>query len=448
MVTERQNPASREAFQRRQRIVRNLLSTQPFFANLALTMPFVEDNTRKTIASDGETIRYNAEWMRQAHGDEIKYAVARLVWACALKHHTRRGDRDYAKWQQASQMVTLPLLREAGLTNERGGVESSIEQAYLTLPDNPDSDKDQDGDGDDSAGGGAGGGQNGPPSQDPNGQGEIMDSPSSKKPDEGQSDGKASGQPQQGDGQQGDGQQGDGDDGGQGQQRTDQETRIRDEEQKWDRAMHQAHQMAKRQGNMPGNVSEEIEGFHRHPADWRTMLRRYMTEQAKMDYSWSHPNRRFIDDGLYLPSQRSEGTCDIVFAVDTSASLDNRALAAIWSEIRGICQEIEPGTITLIECDTHVRHVSEYPGGDLPEKVEMHGRGGTAFVPVFEYVEDESLDPKFLIYLTDLECYGYGEEPPYPVFWACANDGGFTERVRPPYGDVIDMELNNALAWR
>ena len=32
-----------------------------------------------------------------------------------------------------------------------------------------------------------------------------------------------------------------------------------------------------------------------------------MTDAANSDYSWSVPNRRFIDSGLYLPSIRSEG---------------------------------------------------------------------------------------------------------------------------------------------
>ena len=36
--------------------------------------------------------------------------------ACALKHHTRRGERDPERWQMASQLVTHALIRDAGFT--------------------------------------------------------------------------------------------------------------------------------------------------------------------------------------------------------------------------------------------------------------------------------------------------------------------------------------------
>ena len=63
----------------------------------------------------------------------------RRAWcmACALKHHTRRGDRDPERWQLASQLVTHGLLRDAGFVlppdaEAWDGV--SVEQAYDRLP--------------------------------------------------------------------------------------------------------------------------------------------------------------------------------------------------------------------------------------------------------------------------------------------------------------------------
>ena len=73
------------------------------------------------------------------------------------------------------------------------------------------------------------------------------------------------------------------------------------EEQAWDEAMHQAASRARAQGNAPGAVEETIRQAHRSILDWRPLLRRYMTDAARRDYSWSVPNRRFIDSGLYLP---------------------------------------------------------------------------------------------------------------------------------------------------
>ena len=79
------------------------------------------------------------------------------------------------------------------------------------------------------------------------------------------------------------------------------------EEQAWDEAMHQAASLARAQGNAPGAVEETIRQAHRSILDWRSLLRRYMTDAARRDYSWSVPNRRFIDSGLYLPSMHSKG---------------------------------------------------------------------------------------------------------------------------------------------
>ena len=51
----------------------------------------------------------------------IKTALARVVLACALKHHTRRGGRDPERWQRASQLVTHGLLRDAGFVTATRG---------------------------------------------------------------------------------------------------------------------------------------------------------------------------------------------------------------------------------------------------------------------------------------------------------------------------------------
>ena len=71
--------------------------------------------------------------MADTDADQIKTALARVVLACALKHHTRRGGRDPERWQRASQLVTHGLLRDAGfaLPPEAEAWDGiSAEQAY------------------------------------------------------------------------------------------------------------------------------------------------------------------------------------------------------------------------------------------------------------------------------------------------------------------------------
>ena len=114
-----------------------LLRDQPFFGSLALRLPIRADATRETLASDGKDIRYAPQWVADTDADHIKTALARVVLACALKHHTRRGGRDPERWQRASQLVTHGLLRDAGfaLPPEAEAWDGiSAEQAYDRLP--------------------------------------------------------------------------------------------------------------------------------------------------------------------------------------------------------------------------------------------------------------------------------------------------------------------------
>ena len=59
-------------------------------------------------------------------------------------------------------------------------------------------------------------------------------------------------------------------------------------------------------------------------------------QRSKQRLQLVSPHRRFIDQGLYLPSIRSEGIDTIAVIIDTSASLPPQTLAEIWSEVREI----------------------------------------------------------------------------------------------------------------
>ena len=415
----------RESAQRMKRCISSLLNTQSFFSTLALRLELTQDKSRKTIAADGERVRYNPEWVSTASADEIKAAVARVVLSCALKHHTRRNGRDYAKWQEASKLVTLPFLREANLTNQQGGLDMSIERAYETIPDTDDDDDGDDGDGDGGGGSmsisgkGGGGDQDGedgedgedgdgdgdgdqekqPQSKDSDGTGEIMDSPTKKGPG--------------------------------------QKEELQRIEQDWDNAMHQAASIAKAEGNLPGYFAEKIGDAHKSEVDWRTILRRYMTAITNRDFSWARPNRRFIDSGLYLPSLHSEAMPFMVFAIDTSGSVDSAAINQIWSEVRDICNEVNPEYVEVIQCDTHVRSVERYSANDLPGELDILGRGGTAFSPVFKQVELSMEQPVCLVYGTDMGSSDYGPPPPYPVIWAAVDTWG--PPTKPPFGEMVEV---------
>ena len=429
--------------------VTELLRKQPFFGSLALRLPLRADPSRKTLASDGQEIRYSPAWVAETAAHAIEAAIARTVLACALKHHTRRRARDPERWQRASQLVTHPLLRDAGFTlppDAEAWEGLSVEEAYDRLPE-----PDEDGEAgnpappststDSSLSSPSSGGQpeaeqgndpsaddtgndpcdtnsdsepgrstpdasgDAPPSHDPSGTGEVMDSPATGGCEGPEADLS-------------------------GSARTA-------EEQAWDEAMHQAASLAKAEGKLPGAVKETVRGAHVAKLDWRTLLRRYMADAAKSDYSWSAPNRRFIDGGLYLPSIRSEGIGTLAVIIDTSGSLPAGTLAEFWTEVREIAADIQPERVVLLQVDTAVRDAAEHSAFDLPEEVVVRGRGGTDFRPGFAWLDERGIRPGACLYFTDMACSRYPDtEPDYPVLWIDWSDPP-SDFARAPWGERI-----------
>ena len=420
-----------------------LLREQPFFGSLALRLPIRADATRETVASDGREIRYSPRWVAEAQAHVIETAMARVVLACALKHHTRRGQRDPEHWQRASQLVTHGLLRDAGFTlppDAEAWDGISVEQAYDRLPEPDPEDDDGDCGGNVPSGNGGAGAPNTPPETDPGGDDDSSrsdDASGDSNPQDGDNqDTGADAQPScdpSGTGEVMDAPA----DSGQGSAGPSPADVVA-EEQAWDEAMHQAASLAKAQRRMPGAVEETVHGAHTSTVDWRTLLRRYMTDASKSDYSWSLPNRRFIDSGLYLPSIRSEGIDTIAVIVDTSGSLPARTLAAFWAEVREVAAELQPERVILLQVDAAVQDAAEY-AADLPDEIAIRGRGGTDFRPGFAWLEEHDIRPGVCLYLTDMLCSSYPETaPPFDVIW-CNYGQPPGDWNREPWGERIDL---------
>ena len=423
--------------------VTELLRKQPFFGSLVLRLPLRADPTRRTLASDGAEIRYSSRWVAETDAHLIETAMARVVMACALKHHTRRRGREPERWQQASQLVTHALLRDAGFTlppEAEAWEDVSVEQAYERLSDPGDggsgdggntsqaaeaasagaagqpspggdgdesgdpSDPDDEGDGGEGSPRGPDGSSGAPPSHDPSGTGEVMDADSRERQ-------------------------------GSGSNETSVDTAA--EEQAWDEAMHQALNIARAEGKVPGSVEETVRNAHASTLDWQALLRRYMTGAAKRDYSWSAPNRRLIDSGLYLPSIRSEGIDTIAVIIDTSDSVPAGTLGQFWAELREIVAEIRPERVFVLQVDAALQDAAEYGPDDLPDEITLKGRGGTDFRPGFEWLDEQGIQPSVCLYLTDMECSSYPEaEPPYPILF-CDWSPSPSEQNPQPWGECI-----------
>ena len=187
----------------------------------------------------------------------------------------------------------------------------------------------------------------------------------------------------------------------------------------------QAAQQAEKRGQLPGSLKELVKNARQAQVDWKERCWDAAKGSTITDYTWRTPNRRRLQDGIYLPSLLKEGAGEIVIGLDTSGSGSRDAFAQFAGEVLAICEEVQPSALHLLYCDTAL-HPESYEREDLDDvKIVRKGGGGTSFVPVFDWVEDRIADgedaPQCVIYLTD----GYGTEPDYepdyPVLWVCCS---------------------------
>lgn len=353
-----------------------LIMDQPFFGTLALRLILVERFDIPTLAVDGKHIFYNPDFIAKLELPLVKSAVAHEVMHCVLDHVTRRGDRDPEGWNIAGDYVGNAILKDAGFQLGDGWLYDpqyngmTTDHVYSLLPKT----------------GGKGGGGSAPPGtssdsfwtpDSPNGPlCDVMQTPFD-----------------------------------------DRELEAQD----WKVATIQAANAAKAQGRLTGALQRFVDEITDTKVDWKEQLRRFITERSKEDYSWTHANRHFLSQGIYIPSLYSETMGEVVIVIDTSGSIDDPTLKAFASEIEAIRDNARPARTHVIYCDCSIDHVAEFEVNDL-FRIETHGGGGTDFRPPFEYVNEHSIRPACLVYLTDL--YGsWPDHPPeYPVMWVCTTD--------------------------
>ena len=394
-----------------------LLNSQPFFGMIALGMPVIWTDKVKTMGVDGVNLYANESFVDSLDHNELAGVIAHECLHVALLHPTRRGNRNPKGWNiatdyainaelkkaiAASSEYLLALPEDALYNPDYEGL--SADDIYNRLPRESDRGKDE-------------------PEDDETGEGEDDWGKELLQQDHAKNEKNIPGDSS-------------GDVGGTGEVFDAPANMDKAElEAKLKQTVVQAATVARSQGKLPGNIASLVDGMLKPVVDWRAKLREHFERVFPSDYSWVRPNRRFVHQGIYLPGVEKDGTGHIVVGVDTSGSVRDDEIAQFMGEINYICEDITPEMVTVIYCDSKVQKVDEFEGDEtfIPR---VAGRGGTRFVPVFDEVEKRGIQPKALIYLTDLGCGEYPDTPGYPVIW------GATERMsEPPFGEVVDIKI-------
>jgi predicted metal-dependent peptidase len=197
-------------------------------------------------------------------------------------------------------------------------------------------------------------------------------------------------------------------------------------------------QSAKMWGKLPGSILRQIGNLIESKITWQEVLRNYMDNLSRDDYSWRKLDQQYMERDMLVPTLWSETIGEIVVVSDSSGSISNDDLAVFNSEFNA-CLDVLPSSIVhVMSCDTKVQgEVKEYHSKESNIKLEVKGGGGTNFKPPFEKVEELGIMPAVLIYLTDMECNSFPPEPDYPVLWVKVRNSSYAQK--PPFGEVIDI---------
>lgn len=192
---------------------------------------------------------------------------------------------------------------------------------------------------------------------------------------------------------------------------------------------------------MPAFAQRRLKELKNAQTDWREILIDFLHEEV-VDYSFMPPDRRFDDCPFFLPDFNDKDIKpeNILFMIDTSASMKDDMVTAAYSEVKGAIEQFNGKLIGMLGFfDAVVIKPVPFENEKEFEMIKAIGGGGTNFQIIFNYVKEYMTDnlPVSIIILTD----GYAPFPKeseamgIPVIWLLNN-----EKVNPSWGKVARIK--------
>jgi predicted metal-dependent peptidase len=402
-----------------------LILDKPFLGALVLRLPMhaAKPDWCPTTATDARAFYFNPEYIASLTLEQTQFMLAHEALHCALSHFARRQHRVIHKWDLACDYAINPLLIDDGLKPPPNALVMPMykgmtaEEIYPLIDDDDESETldkhayDRD---NQSRGSKSRLDENDLDRQ----QKERQTEPDQGEGEQGKDDVEAQAQPEEG--------------GGAGEP----EPLTPDEQEtlsvQWQQRMAGAAQQAMQAGKLGGELKRLIDHLLQPQLPWRMLLARYMTALARDNYSYSRPSRREGD--FVLPSLRSR-QMDLVVAIDTSGSIKDSEMEEFIDEVDALKGQVR-ARVTLLPCDAALCEGAPFrfePWEQFSRPRDLKGGGGTSFVPVFQWVGREGIQPDLLVYFTDAEGEFPKQEPPYPVIWLVKG------RSKVPWGQRIQL---------
>jgi predicted metal-dependent peptidase len=193
-------------------------------------------------------------------------------------------------------------------------------------------------------------------------------------------------------------------------------------------------------GTIPAELQGIIDKLLEPQVLWEEELEKFVGGEQPEDYSYKRIHKVALEvlDVLNPTSDRF-GSGHLVVGQDQSASVSDKELQKGFSELNYISEKFSPEQVTVIPFDGNVKEdkVQVFDKGEIIEKLDIKGRGGTNVAPLFDYIEKEQMEIDKLIIFSDMEIWDYPKEPPaYPVLWVSVNENG----LPAPFGQTIHIK--------
>lgn len=363
------------------------IQRQPFYAAIMCNLPLeIDENLpMPTAGTDGRRIIFHPDFVANHEVPELIWTLCHETLHCVFMHMFRRGHRDPFLWNISGDVVINHVLHEDGITDmpkgaimmpdvyaKGGGTTDGVYDALMDMAEKQS---------------GKGGGKG------------------SGIPDQWDNCADAAGSPEE-----------------QAEAQSDMAVNV-----------HQATAIARMHGKLGSALERFIDAALKPKVDWKEVLRRFVSQRAKIERSYATPRRRWLAEDIYLPAMGGEMMGELLIAVDCSGSVSDKEVAEFAAEMLAIKQDVSPHKIHVV----YFHHeISKYECFAFDEDlvVKPNGTGGTAFSPIFAYAAAHDINPECCVVLTDLCCSDFGPAPDYPVLWVSNHSD------QAPWGQVVMMK--------
>lgn len=329
------------------------LKKSTFTANVMFNLKFVFDDSIPTANVDGISMRINPTFFVGLSAPERVFVLAHETWHVCYEHITRFADlgesADFKVFNEACDHVINLMLSEKGYSVPQWTLCDSNykhmyeEQVYYLL-------------------------LNDKQKQDPNFQPDFTPAPNGSTPED-----------------------------------TAAREKLKDIIDDIIVKAHIANE-AERGGkkgaeDIPDVIAKRIYDITHPKVPWQDTLRQYCFEKQKVDSSFAKPNRRFLQQGMILPSPYGDAMGKITIAIDVSGSVSDDDFNAFMSEIYDIRDSLNPTQLEIIQWHHDIAKITLLEQGDSLEDVTYDESGGTDVHPMLRHCIENP--PELLVVFTD-----------------------------------------------